>query len=171
MPPTQILLSAGEASGDMYAAQLAAALKSRADCRIFGMGGDRMRAAGVHVITDYSEVSVLGITQIIAWGTIFYSPVLTAPLIMAETGWSLSFIMGGFSLGLLIAGLVAPFVGRSIDQHGGHVVMAAGALVSALGLFGLAHARSPAIDTREARVMVQRRFELAPSRPPRSQHI
>ena len=93
----------------------------------------------------WRAVSVLGITQIIAWGTIFYSLVLTAPLIMAETGWSLSFIMGGFSLGLLIAGLVAPFVGRSIDRYGGHVVMAAGALVSALGLFGLAHARSPAV--------------------------
>ena len=53
--------------------------------------------------------------------------------------------MGGFSLGLLIAGLVAPFVGRSIDRYGGHVVMAAGALVSALGLFGLAHARSAAV--------------------------
>ena len=96
-------------------------------------------------VGPWRAVSVLGITQIIAWGTIFYSPVLTAPLIVAETGWSLSFIMGGFSLGLLIAGLVAPFVGRSIDRYGGHVVMAAGALVSALGLFGLAHARSPAM--------------------------
>ena len=85
-------------------------------------------------VGPWRAVSVLGITQIIAWGTIFYSLVLTAPLIVAETGWSLSFIMGGFSLGLLIAGLVAPFVGRSIDRHGGHVVMAAGALVSALGL-------------------------------------
>jgi lipid-A-disaccharide synthase len=66
MPPTQILLSAGEASGDMYAAQLAAALKARANCEIFGMGGDQMRAAGVNVITDYSEVSVLGITEILA---------------------------------------------------------------------------------------------------------
>jgi MFS family permease len=97
------------------------------------------------LVGPWRAVSVLGITQIIAWGTIFYSLVLTAPLIMAETGWSLSFIMGGFSLGLLIAGLVAPFVGRSIDRYGGHVVMAAGALVSALGLFGLAHARSPAV--------------------------
>ena len=96
-------------------------------------------------VGPWRAVSVLGVTQIIAWGTIFYSLVLTAPLIMAETGWSLSFIMGGFSLGLLIAGLVAPFVGRSIDRYGGHVVMAAGALVSALGLFGLAHARSPAV--------------------------
>jgi lipid-A-disaccharide synthase len=66
MPATQILLSAGEASGDMYAAQLAAALKARANCEIFGMGGDQMRAAGVNVITDYSEVSVLGITEILA---------------------------------------------------------------------------------------------------------
>ena len=82
----------------------------------------------------WRAVSVLGITQIIAWGTIFYSPVLTAPLIVAETGWSLSFAMGGFSLGLLIAGLVSPFVGRSIDRYGGHVVMTVGSLVSALGL-------------------------------------
>src|ERR1700693_450813 len=65
MPSTQILLSAGEASGDMYAAQLAIALKKRAGCQIFGMGGDQMRAAGVEVITDYSEVSVLGITEIL----------------------------------------------------------------------------------------------------------
>jgi hypothetical protein len=97
------------------------------------------------VAGPWRAVSVLGITQIIAWGTIFYSPVLTAPLIAAETGWSLSFIMGGFSLGLLIAGLVSPFVGRSIDRHGGHVVMAAGSLVSALGLLGLAYARTPAM--------------------------
>jgi len=66
MPPTQILLSAGEASGDMYAAQLAEALKARVDCSIFGMGGDQMRAVDVEVIKDYSEVSVLGITEILS---------------------------------------------------------------------------------------------------------
>src|SRR4029077_21150335 len=55
-----------EASGDMYAAQLASALKARMNCEIFGMGGDQMRAAGVDVITNYSEVSVLGITEILA---------------------------------------------------------------------------------------------------------
>src|SRR6266481_7388855 len=65
MPPTQILLSAGEASGDMYAARLAAELKKRADVEIFGMGGAQMRAAGADVITDYSEVAVLGITEIL----------------------------------------------------------------------------------------------------------
>src|SRR5260221_8947432 len=65
MPPTQILLSAGEASGDMYAASLASELKKRADVAIFGMGGAQMRAAGVETTTDYSEVAVLGITEIL----------------------------------------------------------------------------------------------------------
>ena len=66
MSPLPILLSAGEASGDMYAARLATALKQRADVEIFGMGGQQMRAAGVDVITDYHEVSVVGITEIIS---------------------------------------------------------------------------------------------------------
>jgi MFS family permease len=94
------------------------------------------------IIGPWRAVTVLGVTQIVAWGTIFYSPVLLAPLIAAEHGWSLSFTMGGFSLGLLVAGLVSPYVGRSIDSRGGHVVMAIGALVSAAGLLGLAVTRS-----------------------------
>jgi len=65
MPPIPLLLSAGEASGDMYAARLATALKQRLDVAIFGMGGPQMRAAGVEVITDYSEVSVVGITEVL----------------------------------------------------------------------------------------------------------
>jgi lipid-A-disaccharide synthase len=65
MPPIPLLLSAGEASGDMYAAQLATALKQRMDVAIFGMGGPQMRAAGVEIITDYSEVSVVGITEVL----------------------------------------------------------------------------------------------------------
>jgi lipid-A-disaccharide synthase len=64
MPPIPLLLSAGEASGDMYAARLATALQQRLDVKIFGMGGPLMRAAGVEIITDYSEVSVVGITEV-----------------------------------------------------------------------------------------------------------
>jgi lipid-A-disaccharide synthase len=66
MTPIPLLLSAGEASGDMYAARLATALKQRADVEIFGMGGPQMRAAGVDIVTDYSEVSVVGITEILS---------------------------------------------------------------------------------------------------------
>ena len=87
---------------------------------------------------------VLGVTQILAWGTIFYTPVLIVPLIAAERGWSISFAMGGFSVGLLVAGLVSPFVGRSIDRFGGHVTMTIGSLIGALGLFLIVHAANPA---------------------------
>jgi lipid-A-disaccharide synthase len=66
MTPIPLLLSAGEASGDMYAARLATALKQRAEVEIFGMGGPQMRAAGVDLVTDYSEVSVVGITEILS---------------------------------------------------------------------------------------------------------
>jgi lipid-A-disaccharide synthase len=65
MSATPILLSAGEASGDMYAARLAIALKQRAKVQLFGMGGPQMRAAGVEIIVDYSEVSVFGITEVL----------------------------------------------------------------------------------------------------------
>ena len=66
MPPIPLLISAGEASGDMYAARLATALQKRLDVALFGMGGPQMRAAGVDVITDYKEVSVVGITEILS---------------------------------------------------------------------------------------------------------
>src|SRR5437764_15139232 len=65
MPPIPLLLSAGEASGDMYAARLASALKQRLDVAIFGIGGPQMRAAGVDIIPDYPEVSVVGITEVL----------------------------------------------------------------------------------------------------------
>ncbi len=87
------------------------------------------------IFGPWRAVPVLGVTQILSWGTIFYTPVLIVPLIAADRGWSISFAMGGFSIGLLTAGLVAPYVGRAIDRYGGHVVMAIGSLIGALGFF------------------------------------
>jgi lipid-A-disaccharide synthase len=65
MPTVSLLLSAGEASGDMYAAHLATALKKRLDVHLFGMGGPLMRAAGVEMVMDYERVAVVGITEIL----------------------------------------------------------------------------------------------------------
>jgi lipid-A-disaccharide synthase len=66
MPEKSILISAGEASGDMYAAHLATALRKRVPVHFFGMGGPRMREAGVEIVADYREVHVLGITEVLA---------------------------------------------------------------------------------------------------------
>ena len=91
----------------------------------------------------WRAVLVLGVTQIITWGTLFYPPVLTVPLIAAERGWSLTFAMAGFSLALLVGGIVSPAVGRLIDRYGGHRVMPVGSLLAALGLVGLVYAEHP----------------------------
>jgi len=48
----------------MYAARLAVALRARANVQLFGMGGPRMREAGVELIADCSEVSLVGIVEI-----------------------------------------------------------------------------------------------------------
>jgi hypothetical protein len=89
---------------------------------------------------SWRAVSVLGVTQIITWGVLFYPPVLTMPLIARERGWSLSFAMGGFSLALFVGGMVAPRVGALIDRYGGHVVLPCGSLIAAAGLVALVHA-------------------------------
>ena len=92
----------------------------------------------------WRAVLVLGVTEILAWGAIFYPPVLTVPLIAHERGWSMAFAMGGFSLALLTAGLVSPRVGSMIDRHGGHRIMPLGSLLAALGLALIVYADHPA---------------------------
>ncbi|MFC0242299.1 MFS transporter [Rhodopseudomonas telluris] len=83
-------------------------------------------------------VVVLAFTQILCWGILIYPPVLTMPHLVADRGWTLAFGMAGFSLALVISGIMSPIVGGLIDRHGGNVVMAPGALVGALGMALLA---------------------------------
>jgi len=93
----------------------------------------------------WRAVPVLGITQVLTWGTMFYPPVLLVPLIAADRGWSISFAMGGFSLALLTGGITARYIGASIDRFGGQVTMTAGSLAGALGLALLVHAEHPIV--------------------------
>ena len=81
-------------------------------------------------------------TQIFAWGSSYYLPAVLAKPIASDTGWSLSWVVGGLSLGLLIAGLVSPWVGRPIARRGGRPVLAVSAALLAAGLSTLALAHS-----------------------------
>src|SRR6476646_5421477 len=82
---------------------------------------------------------VLGLNQILAWGSSFYLIAILAAPIVAETGWSLPSVIAGPSLGLLCAGLVSRKVGRQIHRSGGRLVLAVAALLFVAGLAGLAH--------------------------------
>lgn len=79
-------------------------------------------------------VSALGITQILAWGSSYYLPAVLAKPISAETGWPLTWVVGGLSLGLVAAGLVSPRIGRTIHAVGGRPVLAASSALLAAGL-------------------------------------
>ncbi len=81
-------------------------------------------------------ITALGFAQILAWGTSFYFPAVFATAIVADTGWSLAWVVSGTSIGLLVAGLISPQVGRIIDRHGGRPVLLASSLFYAAGLAG-----------------------------------
>lgn len=60
-----ILMIAGEASGDIYGAELAKHLYKMSEVKITGIGGERMRNAGVNILYDASNISVVGVSEIL----------------------------------------------------------------------------------------------------------
>lgn len=90
-------------------------------------------------------ITALGIAQILGWDTSFYFPAVLAPPISADTGWSLSWVVSGTTIGLLVAGLIAPRVGSFIERRGGRPVLAASSLLYAAGLSCIGLAPSPTI--------------------------
>lgn len=87
-------------------------------------------------------IAALGVSQILGWGSSFYFPAVFAEPIVRDTGWSLGVVVGGTSLGLLVAGLISPQVGRLIGRHGGRPVLLASSLFFAAGLGGVGLAPS-----------------------------
>ena len=62
----RILFAAGEASGDMYAAELMPRLAERLPgLSAFGLGGAQSRAAGIDTIVDMDQVSVMGLVEVL----------------------------------------------------------------------------------------------------------
>ena len=62
----RIFISAGEASGDLYASSLVEVLKARhPETEFFGCAGPRMQAAGVRAVVDQRSLAVVGILEVI----------------------------------------------------------------------------------------------------------
>ena len=58
------MISCGEPSGDLYAGALVAALRRREPgIEVFGLGGDRFKAAGGDLVADFHGLSVTGLTE------------------------------------------------------------------------------------------------------------
>src|ERR1700752_4161781 len=62
----KIAIVAGEVSGDLLGADLVAALKRRhPGIELVGVGGDALEAQGLRALFDFSELSIMGITQVL----------------------------------------------------------------------------------------------------------
>lgn len=60
------MISVGEASGDLHGASIADALKElEPDIRIFGMGGQAMRKAGVEIVHDIADLGIIGFVEVV----------------------------------------------------------------------------------------------------------
>ena len=65
--PRNILISAGEASGDLYAALLVDELRNVwPDAQFFGCTGPRMRSAGVETVVDAANLAVVGLLEVVS---------------------------------------------------------------------------------------------------------
>lgn len=84
----------------------------------------------------------LGVTQIVSWGSIYYAFALLLEPLQRDLGAGKSEIAGAFSAALLVSGLCATAIGRTIDRVGGRRVMTLGSLAAALLLAALSQVQS-----------------------------
>jgi MFS family permease len=87
-------------------------------------------------------VAALGITQIFAWGSTLYLLGVLGHPIALDTGWSYESVISGVSVGLLMASIISPLIGRAIGSKGGKVILAMSAVLLALGLLSLGLSQS-----------------------------
>ena len=65
MKPKHVIIIAGEASGDLHGSKLVRAIsKKNKEIYFRGIGGQALKKAGVEILVDASELSVVGITEV-----------------------------------------------------------------------------------------------------------
>ncbi|MBP8310424.1 MAG: MFS transporter [Burkholderiaceae bacterium] len=87
---------------------------------------------------------MLGISQMVAWGSSFFLPAILAVPMARELGLAPSTVFAAFSLSLIVSGVLGPASGRLIDRRGGRGVLIGSNLIFGAALVAMGLARSPA---------------------------
>ncbi|WHA43273.1 arsenite efflux MFS transporter ArsK [Agrobacterium larrymoorei] len=90
-------------------------------------------------------VAALGVTQIIGYGTLYYSFSILAEGMAADFGIGVEQVFAVFSVSLFVGGLTAPLIGRELDRRGAAAVMTFGSAIAAATLVLCAWSPSVAV--------------------------
>jgi MFS family permease len=85
-------------------------------------------------INPWRQVWLLGLTQIVGYGTLYYSVAILAESIAGDFDWPVSWVYASFSVGLVGGGLISPIAGRQIDKWGSARLMTWGSVAAAFAL-------------------------------------
>lgn len=113
-------------------------------------------AAGVTAALRDPSVLMLGVTQTVGYGSLYYAHGIIAPHVSAYFGMRADLFFGLLSAGLLLGGLAAPAAGRAMDRLGAAKVLASGSVLAAIAL--LAAALAPNLPVFAGAILV---MELA----------
>jgi hypothetical protein len=79
----------------------------------------------------------LGLGQLIAFGCSLYLLTALGPAMVKDTGWALSLVVAGYSIGLIVSAGVSHIAGRFVGAGHGHYVLALSSVLFAVGLLGI----------------------------------
>ena len=120
--PLSLLIVAGEVSGDMHAARLVRAILRKAPgTRIYGIGGEQLRAAGAETLYDVRDMAVMGFTEVMRrlpfFWRVFYQlrdvareRCPDAVILVDYPGFNLRFAAQAHGLGLKVIYYICPQV-------------------------------------------------------------
>src|SRR3954453_9781782 len=98
------------------------------------------RAGGLYY--GWVLVVMLGITQTITWGIVYYGFTVFLPVLEADQGWSRGQMSGAFSVAMLLSGVCAAPVGRWLDDRGPRLLMTAGWVAATVLVLALSQVRT-----------------------------
>ena len=73
---------------------------------------------------------MLGPTQLVSWGILYYAFSVVMPLMNAEMGWSAGETSAAFSIAMLASGIASIPAGRWLDARGPRLMMTVGSILA-----------------------------------------
>ncbi len=95
---------------------------------------NKLKIENFFVENTIKSVIGLSITTTISYGTLFYSFTIMSLEFEKYFDWSKSFLFGVFSIGLLMGGLITPYIGKKLDHYGARIIMSIGSILAFFGL-------------------------------------